>query len=112
MRTIRTKFEKDFSKELANLIMVAARSHGNGINNKNLGSDPFKWALLICIGYECLSKPSYRKYHGIKCSWKEIKKWIKENAKLHTHDGDCDFLALFCGKYNEFVKIKKRKKKK
>jgi len=110
MRTIRNKFVKDFNEELAQGIEKAAHSHGNGVNNKRLGRDPFKWALLICIGYECLSMPSYKKYHGIKCNWRKVKKWIKENGKLHTHDGDFDYLSAFCGGYNEYLPKKKSKK--
>jgi hypothetical protein len=106
MRSVRNKFVKEFGEELAGKIEAAASEHDNEAH-PNRGSDPFKWALLICIGYECLSNPSYRKYHGIRCSWPKVKKWIKENGHLDTHDGDCDYLSMFCGAYNEYMPKKK-----
>jgi len=104
MKTIRTKFVEEFGESQARRIERAAESHGNGINNKNKGSDPFKWALLICLGYQCVEVARYKKYHGITIGWGNFKKWIKNHGELGSHDGDCDYLALFCGTYNEFIK--------
>ncbi len=101
---IERKFIKDWGEELAEKVWRAANSHANEVNSKNKGSDPFKWALLICIGYQCLKKPEYRKYHGIeRLNWRKMKKWIKDNAELSTHDGDVDYLTLFAGGYNYFI---------
>ena len=108
--TTRQKFVEVFGEEQAQRIEAAAKEHENGVHD-NKGSDPFKWALLICIGYQCISSTQYREYHGIKLSWKRVKKWIKENADLGSHDGDCDYLALFAGKYNEYIKKPKEGKK-
>jgi len=80
--------------------MLAALSHANGINSTNKGSDPFRWALTIVIGYQCVEK--YAKYHNIKVPFNEFKKWVIENAELHEHDGDIDWLALAAGVYQEF----------
>ena len=101
--TVRANFVQAFGEAEAPRIEIAANGHGNGINDKNRGSDHFKWALLICIGYECCEKPAYRKHHGIRTSWKKIKRWIKEHGKLGSHVGDCDYLCLMSGGYNEFV---------
>jgi hypothetical protein len=102
MKNIRKQFEKDFSKELAEKIVKAAISHGNGINNKEIG-DEFKWALLMIIGYQCAEKKEYREYHGIDCDWEEVKKWIKKNAELKTYKGDYDYLSMMAGIYNEYI---------
>lgn len=111
-KSVRASFEKTFGKVEADRIVASATEHGNGINNKNLGSDPFKWALLICIGYQCFEIPSYRKHHGIKASFKRIKQWIIDEGKLSTHDGDCDYLCMLGGGYNDYIKKRRKKKEK
>ena len=109
MKSIKEDFIKIFGKNEAKNIEEAAQSHGNGINNGNIGSDPFKWALLICIGYQCMEIERYRKHHGIKTSWKKLKSWIKKHGELDTHDGDFDYLSLFAGVYNEYMPKKEEK---
>ena len=101
--SIRKQFAAEFGEKEAARIEAAAIEHGNGINNKNIGSDPFKWALLICIGYECFSRDRFRKYHGIKAKAVNIKKWIKKQGHLELHNGDCDYLSLLSGAYNEYM---------
>lgn len=101
--SIREQFAAKFGEDQAAAIEAAANEHGNGINNTNLGSDPFKWALLICIGYECASKDSYRDHHGITAPWNTVSRWIKDHAELGTHNGDVDYLSMFAGAYNEFM---------
>lgn len=103
-QTIRNIFVKDFGEEEAQAFEQAAIEHSNEFNSKNKGSDSFKWVLTIVIGYDCFLKKEYRKYHNITTPTKKIKKWIKDNADLGTHDGDFDTLALFSGTYNEYVK--------
>ena len=106
---IRRQFVKDFSEELAAALEKAAEGHKNGVHD-NKGSDQFKWALLICIGYECFTNPDYAKYHGIDCDTEKLKTWIKAKAELRSHDGDADYIAVVLGMYNEYmleeVKIK------
>ena len=104
--SVRESFVKQFGDEQAKAIEKAAREHGNGVNNRNLGSDPFKWAILICLGYECVSKDAYREYHGITVPFDQLEKWIIEEADLGSHDGDCDYIALLAGVYNKYVKEK------
>jgi len=105
---IRNTFVKKFGESQAIKIEYAAMSHKNGINDRNYGKDRFKWALLICIGYECISK--YRDYHGITIPYKKLKKWIVDNARLDLHDGDCDYISLAAGIYNEFMPKKQVRK--
>lgn len=66
--TIRTAFEKRFGVADAEAIWQAALRHANGINDGNKGDDPFKWAILICIGYQCMEVPGYRDEHEITAS--------------------------------------------
>lgn len=107
---IEKKFIKDWGKELADKVKEAAESHRNEVNGKNIG-EYFKWALLICIGYQCLEIPEYREYHNIpNLNWNKMKKWIRDNAELGTYQGDCDYLSIFSGKYNYFMPKQKSKK--
>jgi hypothetical protein len=101
--SIRELFVIKFGEDEAKAIEEAANSHKNGVHD-NKGTDPFKWALLICIGYQCMEVESYREHHIIKTEWATLKQWIKNHADLSSHDGDCVFLALFTGAYNEFMK--------
>ena len=99
-------FIAHFGAEEAERIMCAAEEHMNGAHDES-GSDVFRWAICICLGYECMSNETYRKYHGIITPWKDIKEWIKTYGNLEAHDGDVDYLSLFVGVYNEFVEEEK-----
>ena len=70
---------------------------------RNRGSDPFKWVLLVAIGFECMSVDSFREFHGITLPFDEVKDWIRNFAELGSHDGDCDYLSLFSGEYKDFI---------
>ena len=123
-KSVRAGFVKAFGEKEAAAVEAAANEHANGVNSERKGDDPFKWALLICkgddpfkwallicIGYECCSKDDYRKYHGIIAPWAKIKAWIKKRGKLHSHVGDCDYLSMMSGAYNEFMPKKRKKAK-
>ncbi len=102
--SIRDAFAERFGKDQADAIVAAAESHENGTNSENKGADPFKWALLIAIGYQCSEVDRYRDHHGITAPWDDVKQWIVDNADLGSHDGDCDYLCAFGGGYADFVK--------
>lgn len=102
--SIRDKFVAVFGEDEAQRIEASACEHANGINDANRGSDPFKWAILICIGYECFTKDSYRTYHKFHHPADTLKVWIIEHADLGTHDGDSDNLSLFGGGYSPYIK--------
>lgn len=100
MTDFRDDFVKYFGEENALAIEAAADEHKNGIHDRE-GSDRFRWAILICVGSECISR--HHEYHSITCAWEDVRDWLKTNKKyLMEHDGDVDFLALFAGVYNEF----------
>jgi len=97
--TFRNDFIARFGAENAVAIIEAANEHNNGTNP---GSDKLRWALLICIGFECLSR--FHEYHSITCLWEDVRDWLKQHKDyLAAHDGAVDYFALSCGTYNEFM---------
>lgn len=101
--SVRDNFVAQFSETEARAIEDAARSHGNGINDVDKGSDEFKWAICICIGYQCMELTQYRKHHGITAPFDELKQWIIDHGELDSHNGDVDYISAFIGKYNEYM---------
>ena len=96
-------FAKKFGKSEADAIVAAAEEHANAANSTNRCSDPFKWALLIVIGYDCVHNRDYAKHHGITVSADEFDEWVTRCADLGSHDGTFDYLAAIAGKYNKYV---------
>lgn len=106
MFTLREKFAALFGEDQVAAIERAGREHGLGHHDrapKGIGSDEFRWCLVICIGYECMSRESFRTEHGITAPWEDLRAAIKAHAALNEHDGDLDHLSLFAGTYNEFM---------
>jgi len=101
--SVKEKFVRDWGEDLAQKVEEAANSHRNGVNDQKIG-DPFKWALLICIGYQCLEVERYRESHGIPpLDWEKMKIWIRDNAELGSYSGDFDYLSLWAGAYHFYV---------
>lgn len=98
--SVRASFVERFSESDAAAIMAAAIEHENGVHD-NRGSDPFKWALLIAIGHECIGR--YAEHHGITVAEEDVRHWAVESADLRSHDGDCDYLALLAGAYDSWL---------
>ena len=108
VESVRNSFVARFGEEQASLIEAAARKHQNGIHDK-MGSDPFKWSICIAIGFQCVENTAYKKYHAITVPFPAFKKWVKTEGHLDTHDGDVDFIALFAGTYDEYMRKGKKK---
>ncbi len=103
--SVRDSFVETFGEETADKLYAAAVYHGNGINDHNKGSDSFKWALAITIGYECFTRPEFAAWHKINPeAGPAIKQWIKDEGHLESHDGDFDYLSLLDGHYTEYMK--------
>lgn len=102
--SIRDSFVEAFGEDQAAAVEAAAEFHKNGVHDRP-GSDYFRWAIVIAIGYECMSADDYREHHGISAPWPDLHDWIRDHANLREHDGDSDYLALFAGAYNEFMGI-------
>lgn len=96
-------FAERFGADQAEALAVAAMAHADDETHANHGSDPFRWVLSICIGWQCFEIERYREHHGITADCDEIKAWIKSDANLTEHDGDVDYLALFAGKYSDYL---------
>lgn len=99
----RQSYVNRFGESEATAIERAAAHHANGINDRDKGSDSFRWAITVCIGYECFTNEEYRNYHGINASADNIKGWIREHGELNKHDRDVDYLCLFVGGYSEYM---------
>lgn len=94
------KFADKFGTDQADAVMRAANQHDNDVHG-NRGSDPFRWAISIALGYECIGR--FAADHGITADLDDVRAWIKAEADLGSHDGDVDFLAALCGVYDEFI---------
>lgn len=112
MPDIRASFVEHFGEDEASRIEGAANLHANGINSRNEGLDPFRWAICITIGYECWTRPRFREWHGFTASIADLKRWVKEHGHLANHDGDSDFLAGAAGCYEEYLINESNKKDK
>lgn len=101
--SVRDSFVAAFGEEQALAVEAARAEHrGDHLDDRD-GSDPFRTAIAICLGFECMSKDSYRESHGITVPWEDIRVWIKAHGDLANHDGGIDHLMLFGGGYNEFM---------
>lgn len=101
--SIRTKFVEAFSESDAAAIEAAAQGHQSDWQTMDRkGSDPFKWALLMCISFECMGR--FREDHGIQATSEALKDWVYNHADLGSHDGDADALGMLSGAYKGWVK--------
>lgn len=102
----RESFVERFGEADAASIERAAVYHkGEFLESDKVGSDTFRDAIVIALGFECMSADSYREYHGITAPWADIQEWIRTDGQLAHHDGPVDYLAMFAGVYNEYVGI-------
>ena len=99
--SVRESFVARFGEDQAKAIEDAAEMHKNGVHD-NPGSDYFKWAILIAIGHECLSR--FATSHGITVAEEDVRTWALEEGDLGSHDGDFDYLAAAVGAYKGWVR--------
>ena len=102
MKSLRESFVSRFGEKDAERIVAAARKHREKFPSPTpIGDDEFRWAFLIAVGFECVSK--YRDDHGIEASEKNLREWANENVEaFKAHVGDVDFLAVVAGAYNKY----------
>ncbi len=100
--SVRESFVEHFGEVQAYQIEEAAKEHKNGIHD-DTGSDPFKWACCIVIGYQCVEEEAYRTHHAITVPFADFKQWCVDHGELRSHDGAFDYLAAFVGAYDEFM---------
>jgi len=106
--TLQERFATEFGEEQAIAIINAAEEHSSETIAKGQGSDPFKWALVICIDFDCWVKRRFRHYHKIKPSAFRIENWIIHHANLEDYDGDVPPISLVLGKYNKFMPVEEK----
>lgn len=99
----RESFVEHFGEEQAQAIEKACYSHNTDHLDHNPGSDSFRYAIAICIGFQCMEVDGYREHHGITAPWVDLHQWIIDHGELRHHDGGIDWLALAAGTYNEYV---------
>ena len=99
--SIEAAFAERFGQDQADAIKSAAEEHKNGVHD-DPGSDPFKWALCIAIGHECVGR--FAGYHGISVAEDDLRAWCWDHADLASHDGDVDYLSALCGAYEGWVR--------
>jgi hypothetical protein len=121
---VREKFVERFGEDQALAVEKAAEMHAEEINPANgilaalsgliddkpqftrgdyrtdRGSDPFKWALMMAVSYECVSKDEYREFHGITTPWSELRDWIAEHGDMISYDGVWDPGAKAIGAFD------------
>lgn len=101
---VRQEFVAAFGEKEAQTMESACAYH---MNDRALVArevkQPFKHAIVICIGSECFTAQGYAKWHGFEAPGDVIKQWVKDHAELDTYKGDMDYLALFAGAYNEYM---------
>jgi len=102
MSSVRESFVEHFGEDQARAIEAACALHkAESIHSKDgMGDDPFKYAVLMCIGYNCVK---YGKSHGITISPTDFKRWCLEHGDLASYKGPIpDYISLFAGVYDEY----------
>jgi hypothetical protein len=103
MSSVRESFVEHFGEDQARAIEAACAEHkAESIHSKDdEGNDPFKYAVLMCIGYGCIK---YGKSHGITVSPADFKSWCLEHGDLASYKGPIpDYISFFGGVYNEYL---------
>jgi len=104
-QSIRDAFVRRFGEPMAQAIEAAAREHTMPSMNM-LGNDPFKWALLTAIGWECVNK--FRDSHPelpvlATLDPEELATWCRHEADLGSFDGAWDGLSVLAGAYKRWL---------
>ena len=91
MTDLRSRFVARFGADLAETIEQVAEHHTQVIPAVlERGSDPFRFALVWAIGFECLTRPEFRLEHGITTPWADLLGWICDEAGIASFDGTMD----------------------
>lgn len=114
MSRIRDSFVDTFGEEEAKRVEEAAKVHLDEVNpydvlgtahKKNRGHDPFQWAIVMVIAYNCIKNPGYREWHGFKIGWDEFDEWVKLEADLTSYEGEFDAMALMLGEFTPYLEV-------
>lgn len=105
---LRDKFADKFGEKETEKLYMAALSHKEGLITEQ-GDDLFIWAILVVIDFQCVEIEDYRKYHEIKISYEDFKKFCIEHRKeiLEYNGEPPSYLGLFCGAFNFLMEEEK-----
>ena len=101
---VRASFVAQFDKVEAKLIERAAQEHKDGIGvAAHKGESPFRWALTVVIGFDCVNNETYRQYHGITLDPEEFASWCRHHAQLRSFTDGGDMLGMLGGHYQRYL---------
>ena len=104
MSDLRARFAARFGTDLAEKIERAAEHHTKVLPAPlSQGSDPFRFALVWAIGFECLTRPAFRREHGITAPWADLSAWIRDEADLASYDGTMDLAGRGFGLFDAIL---------
>ena len=104
MSHLRARFADRFSTDLAETIERAAEHHTKVLPAPlERGSDPFRFALVWSVGFECLSRPKFRLEHRVTAPWAELMGWIRDEADLASFDGTMDLAGRGRGLFDAIL---------
>lgn len=101
MSDLRSRFVARFGPDLATSIETAVEHHIKAIPGQiERGSDDFRWALVWAIGFECLTRPEFRREHGVTAPWADLCGWLADEADLAAYDGTMDWSGRGAGRFD------------
>lgn len=101
MSDLRERFVARFGGDLAESIETAVEHHIKAISGQvDRGSDSFRWALVWAVGFECLTRPDFRREHGVTVPWADLCGWIADEADLAAYDGTMDWGGRGAGRFD------------
>jgi hypothetical protein len=104
MSDLRARFVARFGPDLAEMIERVAEHHTKVLPAPlDQGSDPFRFALVWAIGFECLTRPAFRREHGITAPWADLSAWIRDEADLASYDGTMDLAGRGFGLFDAIL---------
>lgn len=98
---VRSKFVARLGPNLADTIETAVAAPCPGVPGQiERGSDDFRWALVWAVGFECLTRPGFRREHGVTAPWADLCCWIADEADLANVDGTMDWSGRGAGRFD------------
>ena len=101
---LRARFVERFGSDLAQTIERAIDLHAAEYPLAlERGSDPFRFALIWAVGFECLTRPQFRREHGITTPWADLAAWIRKEADFASFDGTMDRAGHASGFFRDVI---------
>ena len=101
---VRASFVVQFDKIEAKLIERAAQEHKSGMGvTAHKGDSPFRWALSVVIGFDCVDVEAFRQHHGITLDPEEFASWCRQHAQLRSFTDGGDILGMLGSHYQRYL---------